>query len=175
MSQFRSRYKTRTETPKDALYACLGLSNQLTQEAANGMDAGTGPGTPDAHGFPTLGTIEPGHLVEMDSLGNWVLATSPKVTGSGNALPKAIFFVHQGTSEDQGTIVGKPVALRGAARFLTPKVNGSSFTVGAPLIAVSGNFQIKVLDDGLQVVGFVGPTGLTDGLLDVLTEAATWG
>ena len=54
MSQFRSRYKTRTETPKDALYACLGLSNQLTQEAANGMDAGTGPGTPDAYGFPIV-------------------------------------------------------------------------------------------------------------------------
>jgi hypothetical protein len=67
------------------------------------------------------------------------------------------------------------VALRGAARILTPKVNGSSFTPGLPLIAVSGNYQIKVLDDGLQVVGFVGPSGFNDGLLDVLTEAATWG
>lgn len=173
--QFRARYKTRTETPKDALYACLGLSAQLTQEAANGMDAGTGPGTPDAYGVPTLGTIEPGHLVELDTNGNWILATSPKVTGSGNALPKAIFFVHQGTREEQGSVVGKPVAARGAARFVTPKVNGTSFTVGAPLIAVNGNYQIKVLDDGLQVVGFVGPTGFNDGLLDVLSEAATWG
>lgn len=173
--EFRSLYQTKTETPKDALYACLGLSTQLTQEAAAGMEAGSGHGTPDAWGFPTLGTIEPGHLVSMDASGNWVLASSPKVTGAGNALPKPIFFVHQGTKEDMGAIVSKPVALRGAARILTPKVNGSTFAPGDALIAVSGSYQIKVLDDGLQCVGWVGPLGLANGVLDVLTEAATWG
>lgn len=173
--QFTSKYYPLTETPKDGAYACLGLSEQLAQEFANAFEAGTGPGTPDANGFITPGTLAPGSVCMLAADGTWVAGTSPEVSGGGAALPKALFFVHQGVVEEMGAYSGRPVALRGLARFLTDKVNGTSFTVGAPLIAVSGNFQIKVLGDAKQIVGWVGPLGYADGRLDVMFEATAWG
>lgn len=170
--QFTSKYYPLTETPKEGAYLCLGLSEQFTQEAANAFEAGTGPGTPDSNGFVTVGTIAPGSIVELDTDGTWIAGSSADISA---ALPKALFFVHQGTVEQMGAANGRPVALRGHARFLTDKVNGTTFTPGAPLIAVAGNFQIKVFGDDLQIVGFVGPLGYADGVLDVIFEATIWG
>jgi len=173
--QFNQNYYPMTETPKEGAYACLGLSEQLAQEVANAFEAGTGPGTPDANGFMTVGTPAPGSVVMLDTDGTWIAGVSPEVTGGSAALPKALFFVHQGVTEQMGASVGRLVALRGMASFLTNKVNGTSFTVGAPLIAVGGNFQIKVLGDAKQIVGWVGPLGYADGRLDVMYEACCWG
>lgn len=173
--QFTQKYFPMTETPKEGAYACLGLSEQLAQEIANAFEAGTGPGTPDVNGFITPGTIQPGSVVMLDADATWVAGTSPEVAGGAAALPKPLFFVHQGNVEQMGATSGRLVALRGMARFLTDRVNGTSFTVNAPLIAVNGNFQIKVLGDNRQVVGWVGPLGYADGRLDVMFEAACWG
>lgn len=173
--QFTQKYYPLTETPKEGAYACLGLSEQLAQEVANAFEAGTGPGTPDANGFVTQGTIQPGSIVMLDTDGTWIAGVSPEVSGGGAALPKPLFFVHQGTVEQMGAANGRLVALRGFARFLTDQVNGTSFSVGAPLIAVGGKFQIKVLGDAKQVVGWVGPLAYADGRLDVMFEAAGWG
>lgn len=170
--RFQDRYAPKTEAPKEAFYACLGLSQIYAQEIANAYAAGTGPGTPDAYGTIEIGTIIPGSVVELASDGTWVAGSSPSIAA---ALPKMLFFVHEGTVDLTGRNVGRLVALRGLARFGTTAVNGSSFTPGAPLIAVSGNFQIKVFEDAKQIVGWVGPNGLRDGLLDVIFEAGVWG
>lgn len=173
---FTDRYAPNTEAPHDAFYACICLSDVLAQEIATGLNAGTGPGTPDpVTGFPTVGTLSPGSVVELAADGTWVVGTSPAVSGGGAALPKALYFVHQGTVEEMGSVVGKPVVARGLARFKTPHYAGASFPPGQPLFANAGNFELKVLGDGRQVVGFIGPDGLRDGVLDVQFEACAWG
>lgn len=173
--RFQDRYAPSTEGPKEAFYACLGLSDILAQEISNAYNAGTGPGTPDAMGLIQSGTIIPGTVVMMASDGLWVPGTSPVVSGGGAVLPKPLFFVHEGTVDLTGRQVGRLTALRGLARFHTTAVNGSSFAPNDPLIANAGNFEIKVLGDAKQIVGWVGPDGYRDGRLDVIFEACCWG
>lgn len=173
--RFQDRYQPSTEGPKEAFYACLGLSEILAQEINTAYNAGTGPGTPDAMGTIQPGTIIPGSVVMLASDNTWVLGTSPAVSGGGAALPVMLFFVHEGTVDLTGRQVGRLTALRGLARFYTTAFSGSAFTPGAPLYADSGNFVLKVLGDAKQIVGWVGPDGLRDGRLDVIFEAATWG
>lgn len=173
--RFQDRYQPSTEAPKEAFYACLGLSEILAQEIATAYGVGTGPGTPDVMGLIQPGTIVPGTIVMMASDGTWVPGTSPVLSGGGAVLPLPLFFVHEGDVDLTGRQVGRLTALRGLARFYTTAVNGSSFGFGAPLIANAGNFEIKVLGDGKQIVGWVGPDGFRDGRLDVIFEAGCWG
>lgn len=173
--RFQDRYSPRTEGPKEAFYACLGLSEQLAQEISNAYALGTGPGTPDASGALQAGTIQAGSIVMLDPADStWIAGTSPLVSA---ALPKPLYFVHEGDADLTGRQVGKLTALRGLARFLTTAVSGSSFPVNGPLIANAGNFEIKVFDDHKQIVGWVGPLGFdaTNGILDVVFEACGWG
>lgn len=172
---FSQTYQLMSEGPKEGAYACLGLSEQLAQEINNGLNSGSGPGTTDAFGTIQPGTIIPGSVVEMDVDATWKPGSSAVVSGGGAALPKALYFVHEGDIDLTSRMVGKLTALRGLARFLTSAFNGASFPVGAPLIANAGSFEIKVLADAKQVVGWVGPNGLSNGRLDVIFEPAIWG
>lgn len=167
-----SNYRPNGETAHEGFYACLGLSDVLAQEVANAYAAGTGPGTPDATGTLQAGTIRPGRVLELATDGTWILGTSPLVNA---ALPKQLWFAHEGDIDLTGRLVGKLTALRGFARFKTSSFTGSSFAVGAPLYANAGNFVLKALADNRQVVGYVGPDGLRDGMLDVMFEPAAWG
>lgn len=173
--RFQDRYAPATESPKEAFYACLGLSEILAQEIANAYAQGTGPGTPDTMGLIQPGTIVPGTIVMLASDNTWVPGTSPVLSGGGAVLPKPLFFVHEGDVDLTGRQVGRLTALRGLARFYTTAVNGLTFAANDPLIANAGNFEIKVLGDGKQIVGWVGPDGLRDGRLDVIFEACCWG
>ena len=168
----RETYTLRSETPKEGAYACLGLSDILAQEVSTAYGAGTGPGTPDPFGTLQEGTIAPGTIVQMASDGTWVAGTSPLLDA---ALPVALFFVHEGDIDLGGRYIGKLVALRGLANFLTIRFNGTSFTPGQPLVANAGRFEVKVFGDKKQVVGWVGALGLQGSRLDVIFEAAVWG
>jgi hypothetical protein len=173
--RFQDRYAPSTEAPKDAFYACLGLSEILAQEIANAYAIGTGPGTPNAMGLIQEGTILPGSIVMLASDNTWVAGTSPVLSGGGAVLPKPLFFVHEGDVDLTGRQVGRLTALRGLARFYTTAVNGSTYAANDPLIANAGNFELKVQGDGKQIVGWVGPDGFRDGRLDVIFEACCWG
>ena len=155
-----------------ALYACLGLSENFALEMANAFNAGTGPGTPDAFGVIQPGTIAPGTVVELNGDANWIAGTSSVVDA---AMPKALFFVHEGSVDLVGRNLGKLTALRGLARFLTSYYNGTGFVPGSPLVANAGRFEAKVFGDKKQVVGYVGPDAERNGRLDVIFEAASWG
>jgi hypothetical protein len=174
-TQSYASYKPMTEGPKEGFYACISLSEVLAQEIATAATAGTGAGMTDAFGVVAPGTIKPGTIVELDVDGTWKAGSSPAVSGGSAALPKALHFVHEGDMDLTARMVGKLVALRGLARFQTSSINGTSFTVGAPLIANAGNFEIKVLGDAKQIVGWVGPDGYRNGMLDVIFEACCWG
>lgn len=168
----RETYTLRSETPKEGAYACLGLSDVLAQEVSLAYGAGTGPGTPDQYGTLQEGTIPPGSVVMLAADGTWVPGTSALVNA---ALPIPLFFVHEGTIDLGGRFIGKLVALRGIANFLTTRFNGTSFVPGTALVANAGRFEIKVQGDNKQVVGWVGPLGLQGSRLDVIFEAAVWG
>lgn len=170
--RFQELYKPCTESPKEAFYACLGLSEHFALEMANAFNAGTGPGTPDAFGVIQPGTITPGTIVEMNADANWIAGTSAVMDA---AVPKALYFVHEGTVDLVGRNLGKLTALRGLARFYTTYYNGTGFVVGTPLVANAGRFEAKVFADKKQVVGFVGPDAERNGRLDVVFEAAIWG
>lgn len=169
---FESKYKFNTEYPKDGVWHALGLSEQMAAENVAALEAGTGPGMRATSGFITPGTLKPGSIVEMNSDGNWVAGSSPTLN---DTLPKGLFFLHQGNVEEQGAVSGRLIAMRGAARFETDAVTGSTFAPGDPLYAASGNFVLKVQGDNRQLVGFVGPKGYANGVLDVIFEASLWG
>lgn len=171
---FTNTYQLMTETPKPGAMACLGLSNYYAKEVSDALAAGTvgGPGQPDAQWIIQPGTIRPGQGIQMTSGGTWELGTSPLVNA---ALPKPLFFVHEGDKDFSGRYLGRLTALRGLARFKTSAYSGSSFAPGDALYLSSGNFTLKVQGDNRQIVGWVGPDGLRNSLLDVIFEAACWG
>lgn len=171
---FTNTYQILTETPKDGAYACIALSTLYAKEVADAMAAGTpgGYGMPDSQWVYQQGTIRPGQGIQLTTGGQWELGTSPTVN---SALPKALFFVHEGDKDFTGRYMGKLTALRGLARFKTSAISGSTFSPGDALYMSSGNFVLKVQGDNRQLVGWVGPEGLRNGLLDVMFEAASWG
>lgn len=135
------------------------------QEVATAYITGTGPGVPDVNGTPTPGTIEPGHVISLNTSGNAVLATSPDVTA---VLPIMMWVVFSGDDDFSGSAVGQINCFHGGARFDTEKFNTAvAYTIGAPLTASSGLLVPKVFGDNLQIVGFVGPRGVLNGVLDV--------
>lgn len=152
-----------------------GLWMSLTpKEVADALASGTGPSIPDDNGTPTVGTIVPGSLVEMDSNGQAVAASSPDLD---SAMPKMIFVVFAGNNDFSGSYVGDVLCFHGGARLETEQYVADSYLPGDALIASSGKFAKKAAaNDGLQCVGIVGPKGLqSNGVLDVLVVQGSLG
>ena len=165
--KLNSNYDLISATPNPGGHAALWISDMLAQEAATAIDNGTGVTTPDAQGTPQAGTIIPGMAVALNSSGYWELATSP--TLGTPSLPIMIGFVHGGDDDYDGAYVGKPVVLYGYAEFLTDQFTGASFPPGTPLTVSAGLFAAKTsASSTLQVVGFVGNRGLSNGKLHVV-------
>lgn len=165
--KLNSNYDLISQTPNAGGIASLWISDVLAQEAATAIDAGTGVTTPDAQGTPQPGTIVPGMIVTLNANGYWDLATSPNL--SAPALPIPMGFVHGGDDDFDGAYLGKLVVLAGLAELLTDQFNGVSFPAGTPLVANAGRFEAKVsAASGLQVVGYVGSRGLSNGILHVM-------
>ena len=138
-------------------------------EVANALIAGIGPGVPDNDGTPTPGTIVPGHIVAMSSTGDIDLFTSAVISGGGAVLPSLPFVVFSGDDDFSGSFVGQVNCVHGGCRFDTEKFNTAvAYTPGTPLIAVAGLLAPKVLADAKQIIGFVGPRGVINGVLDVI-------
>ena len=102
----------------------------------------------------------------MNANGDVDLATSATLD-SANA--KLMFVVFSGDDDFSGATAGAVNCVHGGCRFDTEKYNtAQSFTPGVALIAVSGILNLKVAVDHKQVVGFVGPRGVLNGVLDVI-------
>lgn len=143
-------------------------------EIAAAILAGTGAGMPDANGTPTAGTITPGTVLVLGSAGTVDLMTSGDLTAAHAQLPWITFA---GDDDLSGRTVGEVLVFHGGARFDTERCNtGSSYTVGAPLIASAGILQPKAaVADHIQIVGFVGPRGYQNGVLDVIMPQGVCG
>ena len=135
-------------------------------EIAAAYVAGTGPGVATDAGTIALGTISPGHIVAMNANGDVDLASSV-VLGAAN--PTLMFVVFSGDDDFSGATAGAVNCVHGGCRFDTEKYNtAQSFTPGMALRAVSGILNVKVAGEHHQVVGFVGPRGVLNGVLDVI-------
>lgn len=166
--KLNSNYDLISATPMPGGHAALWISDVLAQEAATAIDSGVGVTTPDTQGTPQPGTIIPGLAVALNSNGYWGLATSPDLSA---ALPQLIGFVHGGDDDFDGAYVGKPVILCGFAEFVTDQFSGASFPPGTPLTVSAGLFVAKTsFASALQVVGFVGNRGLSNGKLHVVFQ-----
>lgn len=141
-------------------------------EIFNAYATGTGPGVPDDNGTIVAGTVEPGHIVAISGASGTVdLATSPNLN-SANAI--MLFVVFSGDDDFSGATAGAVNCVHGGCRFDTEKFNtASSYTPGDALIVSAGIVAPKVVGDHRQIVGFVGPRGVLNGVLDVLMPQST--
>ena len=159
----------RGRTPQNGALAGI-WESFAPKEVADAELAGSGPGTPNASGSPTLGTMGAGLLVCLDANGQLVLMVSPDLSA---AMPLMPWVVFSGDDHGSGAYVGDALVYHGGARLDTVKfVSSASYVPGAPLIASAaqpGFFEPKAaFGDHRQIVGFVGPRAVTAGVLDVL-------
>lgn len=165
----KSKFSLTTQSPRRGSESGLNLA-LLAQEVADARAAGSGAGVPDSDGTPTAGTIVPGQIVELNSSGNFQLATQRDLSA---ATPKLYCVVITGTKDLSGSYVGKINAVHGA-QFVTDKVDSGSYSPGDALVVsgtTPGNLAKKgAFGDRIQVVGVVGPKGFdaTKGTLDVV-------
>lgn len=142
-------------------------------EVANAFALGTGPGVPDDFGTIQPGTIVPGHIVTLTASGGVDLATSPDLSA---VLSVMMWVVFSGDDDFSGAAAGAVNVIHGGCRFDTEKFDtAQTYTVGAPLIALSGLLLPKTFGDNKQVVGYVGPRSVLNGVLDVFMPQSAGG
>jgi len=165
MALISEKFTLRTEMPLTGATAGIWMTLD-TAEAVAARAAGTGPSVPDSNGTPAAGTILRGQGVSYNSSGNIELGTSPDLS---SVVGKLFFVVFAGNNDFSGRFSnGKVVVIHGGCRFDTEKYASGSFTKGAPLQLVAGVWTQKVYGDHKQIVGYVGPRGLANGVLDVV-------
>jgi len=124
----------------------------------------------DEYGTPTAGDIEPGHIVEMDTNGEAILAQGPVI---GSAAPKLFAITVDGDVDHDGAAAHRITCIVGGGQFKTDKYVSTSYTISAPLaVGTSSNAGLLIPWTAAtqQVYGYVGPEGLntTTSLLDVI-------
>lgn len=165
-----SLFTLRTESSLPG--AMGGIQIVLTpKEVADAQAAGSGPSMPNTSGTPTLGTIEAGHVVEQNALGQAVLAVSPDLAAP--AFQKLMFITMEGDNDFSGAFTGRIVGLHGGIRFDTDKFAAAAvYTPGLPLIASAATPGIltpkAAAADAFQAIAFVGPRGRVGSVLDVI-------
>lgn len=168
------KFDLKTMNPMPGALSGLWISVQ-PKEVADAYAAGSGPGVPGASGTPTAGTLVPGQIVYLSASGAQLMSSGDLTA----AMPKLPFVLFSGDDDFSGSFVGEVLAFHGGARLDTEKFDAGSYTVGAPLIASAGtpgNFAPKAAAaDHYQIVGFVGPRGVTNGVLDVLMPQGVCG
>jgi len=137
-------------------------------EVATAESSGSGPGMPDATGGTQIGTIPQGTIVEMDSNGNAIAATPAAINA---VMPKLYFVTSWGDDDFDTAFAGQIFGVHGCS-CLTDKFDAGTYTPGQPLVvsnAVAGNVMPKgAFGDHAQIVAFVGPDGVKNGVLDML-------
>lgn len=126
------------------------------------------PGTIDANGTMQPGVIEPGHIVAYDSTGKADLASSPDLSA---AEPVLLWVAVDGDTDFSGRFVRRVTAMAGGITVKTDKYAAGTYTPGAPLKVVSGEFSPTTgAGDTAQRYGYVGPAGLdaVNGVLEVI-------
>jgi hypothetical protein len=165
MAQLNDVFTPTTVNGASGFIAAL-VVNLQTEENRLAQISGSGPGVPDANGNIVPGTIRAGHILTYGPNGTVILGTSPDLSTS---FSKLFFVAISNTVGPSGAASSIVTCAHGGIRFDTSIYNPAGvYTVGAPLIAVNGVLEPKVLGDNKQVVGYVGPRGLQSGVLDVL-------
>jgi hypothetical protein len=120
-----------------------------------------------ANGTPTPGTIPPGAIVKMNSIGKAVLATTPAL-GTMATMPVLAFVTIDGNVDYSGAFVQKLTVFAGGYTMNTDQYNVVAYTPGGALTFDTGKVRPAVSGD--QLFGFVGPAGLdsVEGVLQVI-------
>ena len=140
-------------------------------EVLNAYATGTGPGVPDDNGTIVAGTILPGHVVALTAAGAVDFTTSPNLSSANTMM---LFVVFSGDDDFSGAVSGQVNCFHGGARFDTERFDtAQSYTPGAALIVSAGILTPKVVGDHAQILGFVGPRGVLNGVLDVFMPQST--
>lgn len=117
------------------------------------------------NGTPLPGTIPPGSIVEMGNDGKAQLATTANVTTNLNK--KMVFVALDGDQDYAGSFVKKITVLHGGFTMVTDVFDANG--VYAPGVAVTfRNGKIAQALETDQFIGFVGPQGLKDGVVQIL-------
>jgi len=132
------------------------------------LDVDSPPAVTDP-GTPAPGSIAPGMIVEMNSSGKLILGTS---TGNVTATaPKMYLVAVDGDIDYDGAFLHRVTCLEGGLQMKTDQFVTATYTPGQPLTVGTGGTAGKLL--GLTgadepVLGWVGPDGLSNGVLDVI-------
>jgi hypothetical protein len=114
-------------------------------------------------------------IVTPNAAGTYDLMVSPTVNSAQPILP---FVVFEGDDDFSGAATGVVIAVNGPGRMDTDQIDpGASSAAFQPAVALTassanpGTWTPKVGSDNRQIVGYVGPRGLNNGVLDVLAPA----
>jgi len=164
---FTDKFSLTSDAPMQGANGAIIMKLKF-QEVADAETAGTGVGVPDENGTPVRGTTKSGTLCYLNSNGNLDKAVQ---TNLSSEFAKLYLVCFAGLNDWSGAYVGVVSALCGA-RFETVVFDAGVYTKGMPLVPSSvtpGNFMQKAsATDNIQGVGYVGPKGTFDGLLDVV-------
>lgn len=142
--------------------------NLRPQESVDAEDLGTGPSVADRDGNVTPGTVLPGMILQLNSNGNVDKGTQTDLTA---AFPKLYLLAFNGTDDRSGAYSGVIGCVTGV-RAEVEVFDAGVYVKGQPLVpsAVNaGYFAPKAaFGDGIQPVGFVGPKGVIDTILDIV-------
>lgn len=113
------------------------------------------------NGTPQAGTIPPGAIVVMNTVGKAVLGTTA-------ADPQLVFVTVDGNMDYSGAFVQKLTCLHGGVTIKTDQFIPGAYQPGLAVSFSAG--KVKLRAAGEQIIGFVGPGGnnLVDGVLEVI-------
>jgi hypothetical protein len=142
--------------------------NLRPQESVDAEDTGSGPSVADRDGNVVPGTYLPGMITQLNSNGNLDKATQNNLTAG---FPRLYLLCFNGTDDRSGAYSGVIGCVTGV-RAEVEVFDAGTYIKGQPVVPSSvnaGYFAPKALfDDGIQPVGFVGPKGVVDTILDIV-------
>lgn len=166
--KFTDKFTLTADAPMAGAMGGLWMKAKF-QEVADAEAAGTGPSVPDENGTPTPGTVKAGTMCHFNSNGNLDKATQTDLTA---AFAKLYGVVFAGDTDYSGAYVGVVSVICGGCRYETSVYDSAVYVKGTPLVPSSvtaGNLMPKAaVGYNIQPVGFVGPKGVADGVLDVV-------
>ncbi len=114
----------------------------------------------DANGTPQAGVIPAGTVVQMNSAGRAIPASTPDISAANRVLP---FVTIDGNVDFDGRFVEVLTVLHGGFTMWTDQFVAGAFTPGVPVTfgaTSAGMVELLTNRTTQQLLGFVGPAGL---------------
>ena len=114
----------------------------------------------DANGTPQAGTIPAGMVVQMNTAGKAVPASTIDISAADKAL---VFVVIDGNVDFDGCFVEVLTVLHGGFTMWTDQFVAGAFVPGKPVTfgaTTPGMVELMTVRATQQLLGFVGPAGL---------------